>query len=282
MSPEQIERYNRLSKLFETLPPNMTSEFYFDVLNENKDIKDMMSEGECNFPGIPGPLDSHDMWDQLSDEDRELAEAKLKEVLKDAVAEAATKGWGSIPCKIQQAIAKSISREIKWEDILRRFCGFSQRQSRVASHKKLSRKYPGIHPGYASDYIATIAIYVDESGSMSDAILSLLYAELNVLAVKVNFYVYRFCTAVDVESGFLWKKGKKVDLLRERMGGTDFNAPTAHANKSRKIDGYVIMTDGYAPIPTEFNRVKRCWIITPDGDSDFSGSKGDICVKMNC
>ena len=80
---------------------------------------------------------------------------------------------------------------------------------------------------------------------------------------KEWFDVYYFDTEVDEENMFSWKKGRSVNPRRTRCGGTDFEAPTEHAHKhSEKYDGYIILTDGYAPKPKP-SKMRRVWIITP-------------------
>ena len=45
-----------------------------------------------------------------------------------------------------------------------------------------------------------------------------------------------------------------------------------------KYDGYIILTDGYAPKPTP-SRMRRVWIVTPDGELQFDKGR-DISIQM--
>ena len=92
--------------------------------------------------------------------------------------------------------------------------------------------YPGIHPGSRRKYTSSWAVYVDQSGSVGDESLSLLFGELSQLAKKTSFDVYYFDTEVDVDSKFTWKKGSRVSPKRTRCGGTNFEAPTKHAHQN--------------------------------------------------
>ena len=79
----------------------------------------------------------------------------------------------------------------------------------------------------------------------------------------------------------VWKR-KGHPATRTRCGGTDFTAPTKHAAKHKgTFDGYIILTDGYAPDPGP-SRLPRAWVITPDGAvQDWMKSyKKDTIVQM--
>ena len=45
-----------------------------------------------------------------------------------------------------------------------------------------------------------------------------------------------------------------------------------------KYDGYIILTDGYAPDPGPA-RMRRVWVITPDGQLQFPANR-DISIEM--
>ena len=145
----------------------------------------------------------------------------------------------------------------------------------------MNRKYPNVHPGTKKLYKPMIALYVDESGSVSDSELSKFYAEIDALSDRTDFYLYRFDTKVDEKNGFLWKKKKKHALSRGKCGGTCFQSVTDHAVKNKKIfDGYIILTDGCAPKPTLSKGIKRCWILPNKCSLAFDKDKNDILIKM--
>ena len=53
----------------------------------------------------------------------------------------------------------------------------------------------------------------------------------------------------------------------------------ANANKKR-FDGYLVLTDGYAPDPKGHNRLKRGWVIVPTGQLEFDSSTRDFVIQM--
>jgi predicted metal-dependent peptidase len=279
MSNEEMENYYKLSALIESLPRNKTSEFYFERLISDPDVKEMLENQSQEYFGF----DDHDGWDEMTDSEREVMAGKIREIVKDAANEANNnRKWGSISSAMQQQIMKMISNEIKWESLLKRFCGFTKRDERVSSIRKINRKYPGIFSGYKKVYKPMIAVYIDESGSVSNKELEKFYGELDNLSNRTDFYVYKFDHRVDESSSFLWKKRSRPDIDRTLTGGTCFDAVTKHAMKNKKrFDGYIVLTDGGAPKPRISQGLKRCWIISAGNELAFIADQNDIVIKIN-
>ena len=282
MTAESIEFYNHISNFINNLEVGKTSEYYFQKLMQDEKIKE---KGEQSFDVVMGDVsgigfDDHENWDSMSEDEKELIKEKIQDVLKDAVNEANSSSWGSVPHNIQKQLNEMVSRKIDWKAILKRFCGIKRRDERSSSNKRLSRKYPFIHPGIRRNYKPMIAVYIDESGSVTDKELQKFYSELNNLSDKTDFYVYRFDTQVNNDEGFLWKKGKKISLNRSKCGGTCFNSVTKHALKNKKkFDGYIIFTDGCAPKPKESNGLKRCWLLIENYNLMFEPSSKDTVIQ---
>ena len=278
MSEKEIETFEKLSNLIGSLPTNKTSEYYFEKLMSDDDIKEMLSSegGDLKIS-----FDDHDGWDNIPDEQKELIKGKIKEIIKEAAQEANNRNWGSITSETRQEIMKMLSSEIKWESLLRRFCGFTKRDERISSVRKLNRKYPGIHSGYKKIYKPMIAVYIDESGSVSDQELAKFYAELDNLSNRTDFYVYKFDHQVDEKSSFLWKKKTRPNMKRSLVGGTSFDAVTKHAiENKKKFDGYIVLTDGGAPKPRISKGLKRCWVLATGCQLMFEADRSDIVINV--
>ena len=259
------------------MPVNKSSEYYFNILVKDKNIEELTSSQKINLS-----MDDHDIWEELSDEDAEIVNAKLEDIIKNAVKECESKGWGTVPLSIKKELIKRFSNKINWGSLLKRFCGYARSEDRRSSLKRLNRKYTGIHPGIKKSYKPKIAIYVDESGSMTAETLSMLYGELESLSKHTDFYLYKFDTQVNDKDGFLWKKGKKLNITRKLSGGTCFNSPTKHAMKNKKLfDGYIIMTDGCAAKPEISHGIKRAWILIPNTNLAFAPDRKDVVIKIN-
>lgn len=287
MGPERVAQWTALSSAIAAFPKNEASEWYFSRLMENEDAKDALTnpaggEGEGDGPMMPGTMDDHGGWDELSDEERELVKGKVKQALENAVKGCDASGqWGSIGAEHRATLREMISREIDWKSILKQFCGMSRRADRTSNIRRLNRKYAGIHPGTYRSYTSSIAVYVDQSGSVGDEDLALLFGELRTLAKHTEFTLYNFDTEVDEKSERIWKGNRAPGMQRTRCGGTDFEAPTKHANKHRsRFDGYLILTDGECSEPKTRNRLKRGWVITPGRQLYFDAPRRDFKIQM--
>ena len=284
MSPEAMERYQRMSDFIEQLPVGLSSEEYFTLFMQNEDIKkDLEQQGQPGGEGIPGLMDDHEGWGEMSDEDKELVKGKIKQAVEDAAKECDAKGsWGSVSGEARGIIRKMISKEVPWEQLLKRFCGMTRRSDRRSSRKRLNKKYPGVHSGFKRSYTASIAVYIDQSGSVGNNELELLFGELANLANRIEFTTFHFDTEVDEDSETIWRGGRTPEAHRTRCGGTCFKAPSKHAEKNKhRFDGYIILTDGYAPNPGP-TRLRRGWVITPHGTTEpwMSGAK-DTVIAIN-
>jgi predicted metal-dependent peptidase len=255
------------------------------TFDENGDLVDRDGNSVTVTPGSGGDqssMDNHEGWGQLTEEQKDIVKGKIKQALEDSIKKCdGSNSWGSIPSSMQKKLRKMVSKEIPWQSVLKQFCGLSRRADRTSNVRRLNRKYPGIHPGVHRSYKANIAIYVDQSGSVSDSDLELLSGELGSLANHVAFTLFNFDTEVDEKSEREIKKGKFVNIDRTRCGGTCFSCVQVHANKNAKrFDGYLILTDGYASNPKGFNKLKRGWVITPGGQLQFPKSGRDFLIAM--
>ena len=277
MSDDDQDRYYRLSNKISSFEKGYASEQYFSMLMEDEQIRKDIEEGGEGGLGF----DDHEGWDELSDEEREYVKGKIKQSIADATRECDRTGsWGSVPSDIRKKIREMISNEVDWKKVLRSAVGSKRRANREGSIRRLSRKYPGIHPGNQRSYTSNWAVYVDQSGSVGNDELALAFGELGSLAKKATFDVFYFDTSVDEKNGFTWKKGQRVQPQRTRCGGTDFSAPTKHANENKhKYDGFIIITDGEAASPPPA-KLRRVWVLVPERNLLFDKPRPDVLVRM--
>ena len=310
---DAADRYEMVSQKIASFPKSKHSEWYFARLMEDPDVKEAIQSSEgmngkslsqalkdgdvkidedgnlfdkdgnpvTLLPGDGEGMDDHEGWDEMTDEERELVKGKIKQAVEDAVNECDQKNsWGSVGADMRKTLRQMISKEIPWQSVLKQFCGMTRRADRQSSIRRLNRKYPGIHPGNHRDYKANIAVYIDQSGSVSDSDLELLGGELSHLARRVEFTHINFDTSVDEDSERVLRKGRPVVLSRTRCGGTCFTCVQEHANKNKsRFDGYLVLTDGYAADPG-ISRMKRGWVIVPSGALQFKNKSRDFLIQM--
>jgi len=286
--PAQLAKWQMVSKKIETFPLNESMEWYFARLMEDEDIKGTITgEGMPGGDGMPGgsgvgSMDDHDAWGEMTDEERAVADARIKAALKDAVKKCDRNGqWGTVSSEMREQLRKMVDDTVDWKKILQNFVGTSQRLNKSSTLRKINRKYPYIHPGVHRSHTATVAVFVDMSGSVGDADLERIYAVLGGLAKQVTFKFFPFDYTVDEKDAFEWKKGQKRPPVRYRSGGTSFIAVNDFVKKHRgEFDGVIICTDGEAENPGP-SPIRRAWVLIPGTKLLFPPTQGDIVVTMD-
>lgn len=246
---------------FEDLPPGLTAEAYYKELKkrEKEERQGKSKEGRKKLSEMD-EFDSHDGWGE-NPEKSSLSRERFRQMLEDAAAEAGSSGsWGSMPDSIKKMILSKVNSGVDWKKLLRYFIKTSQKADKSTTIKRINKRYPFLHPGRKSNRQAKIAISIDQSGSVSDGMLSAFFAELNKLAELATFTVVPFDTQVEEQHVYEWKKGQKMEHKRVMTGGTDFNAPTEYVN-SRDFDGHIVLTDMCAPKP-KASKCQRMWMTT--------------------
>ena len=305
IGPDAVARHERISQKIASLPKGLSAEQYFALLQDvaediekaskGKSLAQALKDGDVKVDEngnlvdqdgnpvriVPGGMDDHEGWDEMDDQERELIKGKVRQALEKAVRDCDSSGqWGSVSAEIRGRLRELLSREIDWKSVLKQFCGMTRRADRTTNVKRLNRKYPTIQPGTHRNYTSSIAIYIDQSGSVDDEALELLFGNLMTLAKHTEFTVFNFDTEVDEKSERVWKGNKTPGLARTRCGGTDFKAASDHANKNKhRFDGYLILTDGECSDPGP-SQLKRGWVIVPDRKMNFTPSKRDFLIKM--
>jgi len=208
-----------------------------------------------------GQFDSHDGWGEAGSGSEQIAQERLKDTIRKAAEEAdRSRSWGTVSSSVREEIRKALSTHVDWKKVLRYFIKTSQRANKRSTVRRLNRRYPRIHAGSKVNRQAKIAISIDQSGSVDDAMLSAFYAELDKLAQLAEFTVIPFDTEVAVDHVYVWKKGERRKAERVRYGGTDFNPPTKYVNELN-FDGHIVLTDLCAPKPIS-STCQRMWMTT--------------------
>ena len=292
MGEAAVKQYEAVSDKLESFPRGQAAEWYFARLMEDDEVKeaienpagqggkslaDALRDGDVTIgengqvcdadgnpiPTIPGTLDDHDGWGEMSEEDREYVKAKVKQAACDAAKECDSKGsWGNVPAELRRQIKAALVAEIPWQKIIDRFCGYSRRANRTTSYSRIHSTMGRLVPGAKRGYTSSVATYIDQSGSVDDQMLGKFFAALDKLSKLATFTVVPFDTEVCEDHVFEWKKGKRFKAERVRYGGTCFNAPTKWVNE-RQFDGHIVLTDLCAPKPVN-SKCKRLWVTTEE------------------
>ena len=251
--------------MFEDLPSGQTAEWYYAEVKKMADEAKQNQDGEGSGgfdPDQAGQFDDHGSWsDEASKEMQEIAKQRLQEAVKKAAQEASqANSWGSVSSQVRKDILDRITPRVDWKKVLRYFCKTSQRADRRSTPKRLNRRYAYIHPGRRVKRTANIAISIDQSGSVDDAMLAAFYSELNKLSSIATFTVIPFDDKVFEDKVYTWKKGETRKWERVLCGGTNFDAPTEYVN-AHGFDGHIVLTDLMAPKP-KASKCQRMWMTT--------------------
>jgi len=271
---------------FQDYPLEKSAEWYFSKLQNDEQFKpedgDGDGEGEGDEEGegsgsgqpsdgqgsgkgkpLPDSLDDHSGWGDVDAETKAMAEERLKDAIRKATEEVNSggRGWGTVSQGMRKKIQDMVTPKVNWRSVLRYFIKTSQRANKRSTPRRINKRFPYIHSGKRINRTAKIAISIDQSGSVSDDMLALFFAELNGLAKYAEFTVVPFDTQVAEGEVYVWKKGKRRTFERVSCGGTCFNAPTKWVNE-RQFDGHIILTDMEAPKPSP-SKCQRMWMTTP-------------------
>ena len=252
--------------MFKELPPFKTYEWYLEALKQMRDQQEQDGDGKGGKgSGDPfGDMDSLDDHEGFGDADgtaEDIAKERLKDTIKKAAEEAEkARNWGTVSSSMRQDIMDRIATKIDWRKVLRYFVKTSQRSDKRSTPRRLNKRFPKVHPGKRVRRHAKIAISIDQSGSVDDAMLAAFFSELNKLAEIAEFTVIPFDTNVAESKIYVWKKGQNKKTERVLTGGTCFNAPTKYVN-DHDFDGHIILTDLMAPKPIP-SKCQRMWMTT--------------------
>jgi predicted metal-dependent peptidase len=304
--PKEVqEAREKLNKIIFELPQEQASEWYFNKLKSESE-KQGYSWGKkgMKVPGAPKPgeskdgepgegdegwvlwpSDQHGGWDDIPEELRDIVEGKIKHALRKAASKAdgSPSGWGNIPAELREEIRAYAFGSVDWKAVLRNFCGNLRTGERSRSIKRVDRRFPYIHPGLKRGRNPSVLVLVDQSGSVSDEVLSRFFGALDGLSRKMTFDVVPFDHTVAVADKFEWKRGQKSALARVRGGGTSFDAAIAYANDPRnrgKWEGVIMLTDGECSQPQP-SRSKLCYVIAPGHKLMFKEREGEMVVQMS-
>jgi predicted metal-dependent peptidase len=271
------------AEYIEKAPLMMASDYYFEGLRK---IQEEQGDNDCDIAigsGI-GTMDDHGHWKDLPADVQEQIRDKMREMIGNAAAKAQIdNSWGSVPHEIQEVIRKILSREIDWRSVVRNFIGRTRTMQRVSTVRKVNKKTPYVQPGVRRPTIANFVAFIDQSGSMSDQDIALLFGELGSLSSLTTIDVYHFDTEIDEKSHTVWKKGSpNPSPHRTRCGGTDFSAVSSFLNRQEnrgKYSGAIILSDGYADVMPMVIGTKILWVITETGTMNTVRS-GDLAIQM--
>ena len=249
--------------LYDKKYEGMSAEEVYDDLYKNADkidinsLLDKMIDEHLDGEGDEGSGTNADDKDgegkgrpRLSAADRQAIKDEIKEAMLSAVA-ADADGAGNLPAGVQRIIRDLTEPQMNWRELLR-----MQLESTIKSDytwMRASRKgwhMDAVMPGMKLDPMIDIALFIDASGSMGEAMLKDILSE--TAGIMESFPAYRIHVAsfdTEVYNPQQYDSENLEDITEYQIkggGGTDFDCVFSYL-KENEIEPkrLVVFTDGY-------------------------------------
>ena len=237
----------------------MSAEEVYDILYEKADkidINDLLNkmiddhlDGDDEQDGSGGDGNEEGKGrPKLSKEERQQIKDEIKEAM---LAAASASDAGNIPAGVKRLIKDLTEPKMDWRELLR-----MQLESTIKSDytwMRASRKgwhMDAVMPGMKLDPMIDIALMIDASGSMNDAMLKDILSE--TASIMESFPAYRIHVAsfdTEVYNPQQYDSDNLEDITEYEIqggGGTDFDCMFKYL-KDNEIEPkrLVVFTDGY-------------------------------------
>lgn len=177
-----------------------------------------------------------------------------------------TTQWGSLPLGMVELIQKAAEGKIDYRNALRAF-----RSSILSQKRHLTRMYPSRRFGFEQmgsryEFTTRLLVAIDTSGSVGPEELGRYYRIITTFfkygIQEIDVLMFDADVQGDPVTLKEAQKGKQTFEVKGR-GGTSFQAPVNYVANHPDYDGLIIMTDGYAPVPSipAHLKTKLLWVI---------------------
>ena len=248
--------------LYDAKYDGMSSEEIYDLLYENAEkidigsLIDKMIDEHLDGDGEGGGSGSGEGEDgtgkgrpKLSAEERQ----KIRDEIKEAVlaAAAASDGAGNLPAGVKRIIQDMTAPKMNWRELIR-----MQLESTIKSdYTWLRSSRRGWHmdavmPGMKLDPMIDIAISIDASGTMGEAILKDVLGEVaGIMEQFPNYRIHVVSFDTEVYNPQQFDSDNLEDITEYEVmggGGTDFDCVFRYF-KANEIEPkrHIMFTDGY-------------------------------------
>ena len=204
------------------------------------------------------------------------AESMTDEVIKEVIKEQLDAGIDS--SKLRGLYAGALEEYIDeltkpplidWRHALTRFAATLADQYTRRTLKRPDRRNE-MEDSYGKkrEYLPSLVIIIDSSGSVSTDMLSTFLSQIALLGRMLS-QVHVIIADAAVQEHFTFTRGME-ERLREAgsgRGGTDFDPAVKYINENlRDCDGAIYLTDGWCPAPETKCKIPMLWIVTENED----------------
>jgi len=259
-----------------TLPdgwtPNESMEYYYDKYLDK--IEKANAQGKNAPSDMPGQFDVVMDSPNSASESESMSEEIIRETVKEQIDSGVSldklRGLhaGSLEEYIDELTKPAI---INWKHALTRFAATLADQVSRRTLKRPDKRdlYPW---GRKREYLPSLVICIDSSGSVSNAMLATFFSQVNLLG-KMLSEINVVIADAQVHEHFIYKRGleEKLRSSAAGRGGTDFDPAICYINKNlSQCDGAIYLTDGYCPVPDTRCKIPMIWVVTQN--TSFEGT----------
>lgn len=240
------------------------AEYYYSIITDVDDFASFVSIQGDNILIYEGKETLKAQ--KISEETANAMEINaLKSNLSQNISDVKTEG--EVPPELVEGIDE-VYKDVwmDWRVILKRFLTGRGKIITRKSYKRQSRRYEEL-PGTKRALGVNALIAIDESGSISDALVREFYQELQEInkITGTSMLVTRFDTECTepVPLGTFVMSNRRV-----KRGGTDF-CPVFQLADARRIPLVIIFTDGDGKAPESVNQ-NTLWVLTKNAKKPAS------------
>lgn len=266
------------------IPAHQDSQDYLHLLVKTSVAeRERLKEGGINLEGdrqgklpAPGDQDDHRGWSRQGQHragNQQIRIANLHRLLRHAWQQTPQRDRGLLPGEVRQVLSAGHQRTcFDWQLVLAHQVGQITR-GREPSHARFNRRQPLRMDllGQVTHLTADLRIFVDNSGSMTDAEIGQALTEIGRLVrhERVRVTAYAFDAKV-YPPGQRLRPGQPVEWQRRGGGGTSFQAvfdylAAHHVPRVGTI--VVIITDGWGEQHLRTHRYRNVdWLLTTAAD----------------
>ena len=256
-------------------PDDATTNYYYKTLKKLQDEgKEDFTEGYDHHWKVSDGEDPEKMSNRsLSDAERQVIDAACDQMVKSAK-QADPRSWGNLPGNVKSLLEQMMEKkkpQLPWKVILKRFVAKTMNSNTRFTMKRFSKRF-GTRPGLKKEKQLHLLLAIDSSGSVSDEEFIKFFKEIDGIARSNAMVTVVECDA-GVNNSYPYKPGQPIS--RTGYGGTSFDPVFRWINEnkmSRRIDGVLYLTDGYASPPSIKVNVPTLFVISSHG-SKVSGYK---------
>ncbi|MDD6432601.1 MAG: VWA-like domain-containing protein [Lactobacillaceae bacterium] len=274
------------------IPARLDSQDYLRILaTTNVAERERLKKGgirlEGDRKGESGEQDDHRGWTRGVAQpvgNQQVRLANLRRLLQHAWHQTPQHDRGLLPGEVRQAISpRHSSSSFDWRQVLTRQVGQIAR-GKEPSHARFNRRQPLRMdlPGQVTHLTAELKIFVDNSGSMTDAEIGRALTEIMQLVrhYRVKAMAYSFDAKV-YSPGQPLRSGRSISWERRGGGGTSFQAifdflAAHHVSRTETL--VMIITDGWGEKQLCDHRYRNVdWLVTTSADQlSVTGCHGHV------